>query len=74
MLYNANDEIIKEEWIGHDPEDDVISMDKNYPRLEDYNMVKILHHTTANVRFGFLRKTLIQISKLTSYIRKRCVK
>ncbi len=29
-------------------------------------------HTTANARFGFLRKILSQISKLTSYIRKRC--
>jgi len=31
-------------------------------------------HTTANVRFGFLKKILTKIVKATSYIRKRCVK
>jgi hypothetical protein len=32
----------------------------------------VSHRTTANVRFRFLRKIFTQISKLTSYIRKRC--
>ena len=34
---------------------------------------KFNHHTTANVRFG-LKTILSQISKLTSYIRRHCVK
>jgi len=40
----------------------------------DYDMRKPEQHTTANVRFGWLKAVLTQIAKATSYIRKRCAK
>ena len=50
---------------------DIISAMTNVDSLIKYLLEQ---RTTANVRFGFLKKILTQITKVTSYIRKRCAK
>jgi hypothetical protein len=39
-----------------------------------YDMYTSKHRTTANVRFRWLKAIFTKITKVTSYIHKRCVK
>ena len=54
-----------------DPMKVVLNSDGTYKII---NGETFSHRTTANVRFRWLSAILTQISKLTSYIRKRCRK
>ena len=45
----------------------------NYSEDNGRTWKPLNYRATANVRFRWLRVILTQISKLTSYIRKRCM-